>query len=233
MSCIKTFKKNYDAQISELATEILSKWRKVCEATSVKSEPVNPHMKKSVSQVSTSKRADDESLSQPSSPDTKPGSPKKQKLSLNAYKAKNNIPENASSSSSTSLNIKEEKHQQQSMREVKKEPANLLVPKPTVPLSNIMSVKDQVNRPSYNRPTTTTITTSYTNVSEQPRANPLIVQNAALENIMKNKNIKHVIYTGRKNAGAGNQHVSKLYDLAVRALVESLDELPNRISIYS
>ena len=54
-----------------------------------------------------------------------------------------------------------------------------------------------------------------------------------LAKIMREKGQKkQILYTGKRNVGQINQ-VSKLYDMSIKVLTDTLDDLPNRISIYS
>jgi len=55
----------------------------------------------------------------------------------------------------------------------------------------------------------------------------------ALSLIMRQKQSKRMIYTGKKTNGTTQPTVSKLYDLCSKTLVENLDTLPNKIAIYS
>lgn len=55
----------------------------------------------------------------------------------------------------------------------------------------------------------------------------------ALSRIMKQKKAKFALYTGRKNNNNIQLSVPKLYDLCSRTLIDNLDTLPNKISIYN
>lgn len=55
----------------------------------------------------------------------------------------------------------------------------------------------------------------------------------ALSVIMKQKQSKRMIYTGRKTTGNALPTVSKLYDLCSKTLIDSLDILPSKIATYN
>ena len=87
---------------------------------------------------------------------------------------------------------------------------------------------------SFGTSTTTFSATSGLTASSNDYASILAAEDAALTAIMKQKQSKRMIYTGRKvdNGGALAQ-VPKLFDLSVRTLIENLDDLHKKISIYS
>lgn len=55
----------------------------------------------------------------------------------------------------------------------------------------------------------------------------------ALSRIMKQKQGKRVLYTGKKSDHVKVPVVSSLYNICARNLVDSLDTLPSKISVYS
>ena len=56
----------------------------------------------------------------------------------------------------------------------------------------------------------------------------------ALSKIFQSKHSKKVLYTGRKQNADGQVYkVGRLYDLSVRVLVDSLDDLPLRLMNHS
>jgi hypothetical protein len=64
--------------------------------------------------------------------------------------------------------------------------------------------------------------------------NTSITDDDALSKIMKQKGQhKQILYTGKRNMNGNLAVVPKLFDMCVRVLTGTLNELPNRISIYS
>jgi len=55
----------------------------------------------------------------------------------------------------------------------------------------------------------------------------------ALSLIMRQKQSKRMIYTGKKTNGSSQPTVPKLYDLCSKTLVDNLDTLPSKIATYS
>ena len=65
------------------------------------------------------------------------------------------------------------------------------------------------------------------------KVNDRLADDEALAKIMLNKHSKRVLYTGKKQVNPFGNQPSKLYDICVKALINQLDELPNKISDYS
>jgi hypothetical protein len=60
-------------------------------------------------------------------------------------------------------------------------------------------------------------------------------EDEVLSRIMKQKQSKRMIYTGRKTENSSSQSIQipRLYDVCVRVISENLDDLHKKISIYS
>jgi len=217
VSCLKELKKNHDAEIGQLGGEIISKWKKICLSNQQVNETSNNGLKVEAE-------------------------PPKQKttLSLKDYKKKTNKTEenfnaNIVNNHSAHNNVVKKEPT------MKHEPTAPIVPKPTEPLSNIFQINTNKPFSLNNLPKSSLNSLPTTMSSYSPKSQPsnyksqssIDDDNLALEKIMRSKKSSQFIYTGKKNASAGHQQVSRLYDLAVQALVNSLDDLPNRISIYN
>lgn len=161
---------------------------------------------------------------------------KKPKLSLTDYKVKEEQDEdenesNRYSPSPMSINRNVNNKQGNSLKlPVVAMPS---VPLPTMPLKDIFS-SNSISSGSNNNTTKNYQTFANNLLSKTERPISLLADDEALTKIMSCKQSKRVLYTGRKNTGDGStQTASKLFDLASRALMESLDDLPTRISAYS
>lgn len=210
VSCLKELKKNNDTEIGQLGGEIISKWKKMCQSNTANTQ-VNgtPNVAK-----------------------VEPEIPKqKTTLSFKDYKNKTNKTEENLNVNRVNYNINPVVKNES---KVKAEPTASLVPKPTEPLSNLFQINTSN---SFSLNNLTKSMSSYSNKTQTPNyksQSSIDDDNLALEKIMKSKKSSQFIYTGRKNtSGFQNQQVPKLYDLAIQALVNSLDDLPNRISIYN
>lgn len=219
VNCLKTLKKSSDPEISQLSGGIISKWRKICQEksssrTELKIEPQIPV-----------KNEDNDALKRP-------------KLSINDYKAKS-VKQESHSYNPTKLDNNQKNdmykekvnHKNNDTKQLEK----ITVPKPTEPLSNLFTNSRPAitngNSRSFNHISSIDATsivfdnTKHVNTQEE--------DDEYLNHIMKNRKTKYTLYTGKKAQADGVYTVPKLYDLAVKSLIESLDDLPNRISIYN
>jgi hypothetical protein len=159
-------------------------------------------------------------------------SPKKQKLSFNDYKLKKDTGDNLSDDSSSSSDnkykptaISQDKRDDYKPSVDKAKPSMITVPKPTEPLPIKITGSSYSSGAPYS---------SYGSISNTFQRDLDAENSAALDTVFKSKHSKKMLYTGRKtNKANGPQEVPKLFDMCVRTLTETLDDLANRISIYN
>lgn len=185
---------------------------------------------------------------------------KKPKLSLTDYKLlKGNNPESKSndsrgSSSSGSSSQYEIEYDPNLVDSYSPTPRNglsksktqqiIMPPVPSVPLDKIIINEpyEQIN--SVNTSTGNSMIGSknsqiskYSSLLSNPTSkavNSLVNDDEELSQIMKQKGQqKQILYTGKRNLHGNSTQVPKLFDLSVRVLIEHLDDLPNKISIYN
>ncbi len=174
-----------------------------------------------------------ETKQEPQSPDSK-----KPKISLNDYKVKkepipfnetkqNNVDKIPKQISSLSLSSSSSNSNKISSSN------DLIVPLPTVPLSNILS-SSNLNTP--NNTTTNRISSSFLSFNNNVTARVNMFaenEDEALAKIMSSKHSKRTLYTGKSNMNGAKLVVPKLYDLCVKALIPILSSLHTRLSIQS
>jgi hypothetical protein len=224
VNCLKTLKKSNDHEISQLSGEIISKWKKIClekstsRSTELKNEPQIPVKIEDTNDAS-----------------------KRQKLSINDYKAKSVKQESQLYNSPLPAVTKVVDRKNEMYKEtvnttnttINKLP--ITVPKPTEPLANLFTnsrATTAANGTTRSFSQLPAIDTSSL-LSQTKHVNTQEEDDEYLNHIMKNRKTKYTLYTGKKAQADGVYTVPKLYDLAVKSLIESLDDLPNRISIYN
>ncbi len=102
---------------------------------------------------------------------------------------------------------------------------NVVAYEPTkiVPLTSSLGTKNMISKYASLIPN-----------SVPKEVNTCITDDDALSKIMKQKGQhKQILYTGKRNMNGNLAVVPKLFDMCVRVLTGTLNELPNRISIYS
>lgn len=129
-------------------------------------------------------------------------------------------------------------------------PTTIVPPVPSVSLENLFS--DQTKNEPYEPENTSKSSTSLPRAPGGPRNKAITnsftrsvydskseyIRQAkddeeALSRIMRQKQSKRMIYTGRKADNNGITEAPSLLTMCTRALVDSLDTLPNKISDYS
>ena len=121
----------------------------------------------------------------------------------------------------------------------------IVPPVPSTPLDNILITKVEAYEPYSVSNQTNSLTTNFGGMKNSISKYTSSLKNSTskidnddsmddvLAKIMREKGQKkQILYTGKRNVGQINQ-VSKLYDMSIKVLTDTLDDLPNRISIYS
>jgi hypothetical protein len=163
---------------------------------------------------------------------------KKPKLSLNDYKVKK---ENPTTTNGAKQNYVDKIPKQISCLSLssslsnsdKTSSSDLIVPLPTVPLSNILSSS---NFNTSNNTSTSKITSLFSSLSSNVSAKANMFaenEDEALAKIMSTKHSKRTLYTGKSNMNGAKLVVPKLYDLCVKVLIPTLSSLHTRLSIQS
>ena len=210
---MKALKKSQSSDINELISEIILKWKKICSKDFDTINNNNNNKKNEQKSISNAVRADSNLKS---NDDLK----KSNDIKVEYFSDNNNSLENKFSS-------KLESSMNDDKFNLAKDARESMVPKPSQPLSNIFSLKDKTKMFD-------NIGSAYVEKCKELNTNSIEDDNFALENIMKNKKTKHMLYTGKKfNSNVRVAEVPKLYDLSIKVLINTLDDLPNRISIYS
>lgn len=142
-------------------------------------------------------------------------------------------------------------NQSRSGSSLSKKDKNIIIPPvPSIPLTNLFSNDNRIDVFEPVKPTsmlnsssngmgssgmknsiskyTSSLINATSKVDNEPSTDDMLAQ------IMRQKGShKQILYTGKRNVNGQSAHVSKLFDLCVKVLTDTLDELPNRISIYS
>lgn len=251
VDCLKQIKKKGNCkETSQLASNVISKWKIIVESSSKQDEArkslstnnksINDKSQSVNTKSNTDKTKSMSNLNEiesKKSNEIQPPDFKKSKLSLNDYKFKkeiNNYEVISDQSKQNNVNLNKTSSNNnivcasKPMESIKIEKEPTLVPLPTVPLSNILSPN---NFNSINLKFSSTNNSS----SNRNNFNSFLVENEddALARIMSAKHSKRVLYTGKANANSAKLNVPKLFDLSIKSLVSSLDELPSRIYYYN
>ncbi len=156
---------------------------------------------------------------------------KKAKLSLNEYKQKST--DDLKSKSATSfvpnkIDINDKINQSKSSYE-KNSTMSCIVPMPDVPLKSILPIKysnsSNSKQQSYNY-------SSSIVYNKNENLNNSQNEDDGLAQILSSKHSKRILYTGRKTH-ASHFKMKSLFELSVQVLINTLDELPHKISIFS
>jgi hypothetical protein len=187
---------------------------------------------------------------------------KKPKLSLTDYKLlKGNNPESkssdsrgsSSSGSSSQYEIEYDSNLVDSYSPTPKNALNqskaqqiIMPPVPSVPLDKIIinetksepyELVNSLTRTGNSMIGSKNLISKYSSLLSNPTSkavSSLANDDEVLSQIMKQKGQqKQILYTGKRSMHGNSTQVPKLFDLSVRVLIEHLDELPNKISIYS
>lgn len=135
----------------------------------------------------------------------------------------------------------------QSKKSTSKEKNMIQPPKPSTSLKDILENSKQLDSyvPTSVPKAPVNLPRSATSVRPSANATPYVPSmqrsnsasqesvDEALSRIMKQKQGKRVLYTGKKSEHAKVPVVSSLYNICARNLVDNLDTLPSKISIYN
>lgn len=219
VDCVKALKKQIQFEYSKKANDLLDKWREIILSQNDKTE--GP-----ISNVAV----------------------KKEKLTLDEYKKieksdtnsnHNNSNKRTKITSSVANNNNTNNSEKTIKIEMTNKPEKNFVPLPTIPLDNLFDPNEfksnsntkpvkQERNPYYNNNNNN----SAISIKEEAKSR-LLSHSDALSKIFSSKQSARLIYTGRKNIDPAKNIVPRLFELCTRALIDNLDELPNRIYNYN
>ncbi|CAF0813386.1 unnamed protein product [Brachionus calyciflorus] len=218
VDCLKKLKKKEDPDYSPKADKIIKKWKTIITQTAEKDQP-EPSNDKPMRAKEEKKEYNNEK---------KRPMPEISDLNNKKFKPNDSNPFEIFSKTS------ETKSSQESSSSIKL--PTIPVPVPTTSLEDILSVDSirSVNS-SISKKNYQLIAQNYENSrQEENKCFSTMDDDEALAKILKSKQSKRILYTGRKvNPNGAPLQPSKLFELATRSLTENLDDFHLRISSYN
>ncbi len=107
-----------------------------------------------------------------------------------------------------------------------------IVPMPNVPLKNILPIKYSNSSNPKQQSYSYSSTISFMSYNKNENLNNSHNEDDGLAQILSSKHSKRILYTGKKTH-ASHFKMKSLFELSVQVLINSLDELPHKISVYS
>jgi len=249
VECLKDIKKKEEESLKEIAGDIIFKWKSNLKSevennrsksdNNNKAKNENERISKQKAQIDSNLKvngADSQSKKRNSTsngPDSGQDL-KKAKLSLNDYKQKStdNLKSKANPSSDSNKNSYDAQMNKSKSLNEKNVTVSCIVPKPDVPLKSILPIKYSNTSNSKQQYNVYSSANSLMSYNKNENLNNSQNEDDGLAQILSSKHSKRILYTGKKTH-ASQFKMKSLFELSVQALINSLDELPYKISVYS